>query len=307
MDKASLSKLRQSALDAAWIQWRSLGTFIDSDRLARSLIDPEALLMISLTLRDDERRLWDIINSWARNGSKLLSVQRVKNMRKNFPDVTIDRLGEFASIAVKEGRDYRWRNISGNGMGPSARSQTLWVQYPASWEASALLLRLRLGFGVGIVSDLVGFLISQNGSWTSAKIITKAINFSVYSIRRAADSMAAGQFIERTRTKPVQYRVKTDAWRKFLDLDRDELRWRFWYQVYSFVATIIALSESERWADKSRYLMSSELRDLAEIYSDAFVMNQIEIPDPRKFPGESYLAAFNDSILNLTIWINENV
>lgn len=303
MNKIVVDKLKQTMIEVAWIQWRSLGSLIDTERSANSVVDPEALLLISLALRNDERRLWDILGSWAQNGSGLFSVQRVKNIREGFPDVTKDRLAEFAHMAKNEGKDHRWRNLAGSVPGPPARNQSLWKPYPSSWESSALLLRLRLGFGVGIVPDLLGFLLSLQGNWARARLIAKATGYSVYSIRRAADNLDAGDFLESTREKPVGYRVKPDAWRQLLSLDREVPYWRFWYQVYSFVAHVITLAEIEERDSVSPYLLSSRLRDLMEAHREAFILNQIEVPDPTSFLGEKYLAPFEDTISILTNWM----
>jgi len=286
MNSIDINPLVESVIEAIWIQWRSLGAFIYSDRMARTMVDPEALLLISLTLRHHERRLWDVLASWAKNGSKLFSIQRVKNLKERYPDLTKDRLAEFAHRARAEGNDFRWRNQAGTDSGPAARNQDLWEAYPSVWHPSALVLRMRLGIGVGLVPDLLGFLISLRGEWASARLIAQATNYSVYSIRRVADDMAAAQLIESTQTKPVQYRAKIEAWRGLLGTGNELPEWHFWHQIYSFVAKVIIADENSHWEDLSPYLLSSKLRDLFEDHRDAFTLNHIDFPDPMKYVGE---------------------
>jgi len=305
MRTISVDQLKQSAIEAAWIQWKSLGSFVDAQRPARSFIDPEALLLISLVLRDHERRLWDVLASWARSGSRLFSVQRSKNLLARFPDSTESRLAEFAWIAKTDGRDSRWRSLAGQEPGPSFRNQDLRRPYPDVGEASALILRLRLGLGVGIAPDLLAFLISLQGGWATARMISTATDYSVYSIRRAADKIADARLIESTGSKPVEYRARIDAWSKLLNFDGDLPHWRYWYQVYSFVAHLIG--EGGEWDGLSPYLLSSRLRDLAETHRDALSLNQIEVPEPMDFPGEAYLTAFDTLVASLTRWIGLSV
>jgi hypothetical protein len=307
MNSIGIHPLRESAIDAIWIQWRSLGSLIDSDRLAHTIVDPEALLLVSLTLRHHERRLWDVLASWAKNGSKLFSLQRVNNLQDRYPDLTKGRLAEFAHRARAEGNDFRWRSLAGSDLGPAARNQDLWKAYPKVWQPSALVVRMRLGIGVGLVSDLLSFLISLCGEWTSARLIAQATDYSVYSIRRVADNMASAQLIESTQEKPVQYRVKLEAWRDLLGTDGELPEWRFWHQVYSFVAKVIIAGESGEWEGLSPYLLSTKLRDLVEDHQDAFILNHIDFPDPRKYAGEAYLPAFSESLKNLAMWIKEEV
>jgi hypothetical protein len=300
------NELSKAVLEAVWIQWRSIGTLIESERVSRSLVDPEALLLMSLNLGHHEKRLWDIMDSWARNGSQLFSIQRLKNLKKTFPDKTQDRLAEFAWKAKVKGKDQRWRSLMGENSMIQTRSQELWKAYPASWRSSAIMLRLRLGFGIGIVPDLLAILISQRGDWISPSSIAKAINYSVYSVRRSADKMADARIIESTRTKPVRYRAEPKAWSDLLGIDEPVPDWRFWYQVYSFVSSLIVSTESGEWDDLSSYMLSSRLRDLIELHEDAFSLNHIEHPVSRDYAGDEYLPAFNKLIGNLGAWIVEH-
>jgi hypothetical protein len=302
-----IDELSEAVLDAAWIQWRSLGSFVDSRRVAQSIIDPEALLLISLSLRDHERRLWDVLGSWAANGSRIFSVQRVKNLRRRFPDQVNDQLAEFATLAVNAGKDHRWRRMADTDPGPTVRSQDLWKAHPSRWDPTALVVRLRLGIGVGAVADLLSFIISLNGNWAGAPAIAEATDYSVYAIRRAADNMAGAQLIERAGEKPIRYRADAEAWRDLLGIEEDLPGWRFWQKIYSFAATLIHRDDIKEWEDKSPYLISSSFRDIYEEYEDAFVLNHIGFADPSKFPGAEYSPAFEDSIVHLANWIRDHV
>lgn len=307
MSNIHIEELEQAVIEAAWIQWASLGSFIDSNRVAQSMVDPEALLFISLGLRHRERRLWDVLGSWAKHGSNLFSIQRVKNLQKRFPDQVNDRLSEFATMAKTVGKDHRWRSLAGPNPGPAVRNYDLWKAYPSAWQSPALVIRMRLGLGVGIVADLLPFLISLKGDWAGARMIAKATDYSVYSVRRTADNMAAGQLIERTREKPAQYRANIEKWSNLLGIDRDLPRWRFWQKIYSLAATLILGEENGEWDGQSQYLLSSRLRDLVENHEEAFVLNQMQFPDPRRYPGEQYSSVFADSIASLAEWIRTTV
>ena len=307
MNSIDIHPLRESVIEAIWIQWSSLGSLIDSDRLAHTMVDPEALLLVSLTLRHHEKRLWDVLISWAKNGSNLFSLQRVKNLRDRYPDLTKGRLAEFAHRARVEGNDFRWRSLAGADIGPAARNQDLWEAFPRVWQPTALVIRLRLGFGVGLVSDLLSFLISLRGEWASTRPIAQALNYSVHSIRRAAVRMASAQLIESTQEKPLQYRAKIEAWRYLLGTDDGLPEWRYWHLVYSFASKVIIAGESGAWEGLSPYMLSTKLRDLVEEHQDAFILNHIDYPDPRKYAGEEYLPAFSESLENLAMWIKEEV
>jgi hypothetical protein len=293
----------ESVLQTIWIQWKSLGTRVDARKLASSIVDPDSLLLISLGLRHAERRLWDVIISWAKNGSGLFSIQRIKNLRNVYPLETRNRLAEFAFRAVNEGKDHRWKTLMGSNGGPDARSNFLWEAYPSTWHPTALMLRLRLGFGIGIVSDLLSYMISMQGDWSSATSISRALNFSPYSVRRNADDLASAGILETTGEKPVRYRLNYLGWGQILEIQPDDIPgWRYWNELYTFAAEFIARSSSVEWDGASSYLLSTKQRDLVEGHVDAFKMNKITYPDPGKYPGEEYTSAFNSFIADLSEW-----
>lgn len=293
----------ESILQTIWIQWKSVGTHVDARKTASSIVDPDSLLLISLSLQNTERRLWDVINSWAKNGSDLFSIQRIKNLRKGFPLDTRNRLEEFAYRAVNEGKDHRWKKLMGSNGGPDARSNVLWVAYPTTWHPTALMLRLRLGFGIGIVSDLLSYMISMHGDWSSAASISKAIDFSPYSVRRNAEDMASAGILETTGEKPVRYRIRFSGWGQILEIQPNDIAgWRYWNKIYAFAADYIDRSSSVEWEEASSYLLSSKQRDLVEAHKDAFKLNKITYPDPGRYPGEEYTSAFNSFVANLSEW-----
>src|SRR4051794_22771107 len=106
------SLARGAAADAAWAQWAALGAPIAARGSAASaVIDPEALLLLSVSLRASERRLDDVLAWWAIAGSTLLSVQRTTTLSRAFPPATRGGIAAFAAQAVKSG-DGRWARLA---------------------------------------------------------------------------------------------------------------------------------------------------------------------------------------------------
>ena len=103
---------------------------------------------------------------------------------------------------------------------------------------------MRLGFGVGMVADILSFLLSIKGDRVNARTIASAIDYSVRSVRRTTDSMAAAQIIEKTGDKPTQYRANAEKWSDLLGVGEDPPKWRFWQKIYSLAATLIIGEEN---------------------------------------------------------------
>src|SRR5438105_9246125 len=103
--------LRLSVLDVLWRQWRAVDAQATGKGRANAMVDPEALVLMSLLLMEEERRLRDLIESWATWNSDLLSVQRAKNLAANYPDQARKKLAGFAEVALEQGKDMRWRSL----------------------------------------------------------------------------------------------------------------------------------------------------------------------------------------------------
>ena len=182
-------------------------------------------------------------------------------------------------------------------------------------SANDTILLATLGFkaiakgttSIGITSDLLAYLLSLNGAWSSTTKMSLAIEYSQYSIRRNADAMTAAGFLESTNKKPFQYRVNTPPWKQLLSINGMVPGWKYWNKLFSFLATYLFLLNGERAEGQSPYLLSSELRDLVGGHEDAFNLNNIDYPKPQVFIGEDYLSGVIDFVPALADWIRENV
>ncbi|KPK82264.1 MAG: hypothetical protein AMS25_03205 [Gemmatimonas sp. SM23_52] len=272
--------MRRSAIDVAWRQWCAVGSLasIAGEAGASALVDPEALILFSLALRDDERRLWDVLTWWARTGVGLLSVQRIKKLAREYPPAVQGRLAEFAWYAVQSG-DKRWQSLSGTGAaesrGPEPRRDKWFGEGPELIEPAALLLRLRAGFGVGAKADLL-------------------------------EDMARARLVHASGNKPVEFRVNPKPWSDLLELPRLS-PWRYWQPLYAFLMNTLAWVDSDGFQGGTDYLVSSKARDLVIAHRAAFTRNGIDVPRPEDFKGESYLTAFAGTLRMTGRWLARSV
>ena len=298
--------LQETTLGVLWRQWGTLGASTVSDS-ARSLIDPEALVLASLVFQDAERRLSDVLRWWARTGAPLLSVTRTRSLARQFPDAIRDRLGEFAAMAVLEGRDFRWRPLAHPSSSPAGRRTKVLGAAPRFLAPPALLLRLRLGFGVTVKADLLAALLGSSEGWLSVKQIAASLGYATQSVRRAADDLVAARLIQATGETPTGYRVDPKSWAGFLGTPANLPPWRHWTPVFAFVADLSEwMQKGMGSAAPSDYVLSSRARDILAGHQDAFVQNRLTIPRPEDSSGEVYLAAFLDTLAVLEAWLGEH-
>jgi len=303
----ALHQLREASLGTLWRQWSALGAAIAGERWGRSIVDPEGLVLASLSLTEEERRLWDVLYWWVKVGAPLLSVQRIKNLAVRFPESTRARLGAFAHLAHREGRDFRWRSLESAPPEKAIRSEKKLSGDPQLHHPAALMLRLRVGLGVGVKADLVAFLLATGGAWVTVKGIAEGLSYTPRAIHRAVDALVAARFIQATMATPAAYRVDPKAWGPLLEPSGKPLAWRYWPPVFALVGDLAEWAGGEGALPKATtYVLSSRARDLVEQHRVAFVRNQIEIPRPEDYPGETYLQAFEETLKRLALWLEES-
>ena len=310
--------VREAALAACWEQWRSLGAFAGAvgPRRATSIVDPEALVLLSLLIRDEERRLDDFLGWWASIGSTLLSVQRAHNLAKQFPEQVQERLGAFARLAAEAG-DRRWKRhqaeVGGFVLSPREGKG---AERLALYEAPALIFRLRAGFGVGAKADLLAFLLGLGGERASTKEAAEALAYTEVAVRTAAQEMALARFVEETPDRPALYAADPKAWSGLLgftgaggsqERGGEPPEWRYWAGVFAFLADVLTWVEEGRGAEWSPYVWSSRARDLCERHQQALDAVRLRCPDPVRHRGSAYLGAFTSTVREVATWVPEHL
>lgn len=302
--------LQEVATEAAWRQWDAVGSFASSKRKATAIIDPEALVLLSLILREKEHRLWDVLSWWAIHRSRLLSVQRMKNVSRAYPEPAHQKLKEFVYLALREGKDFRWKSLPASAPSLPARPKKGTEPAAPLLEPSSLMLRMRLGLGVGIKADLLSVLVGLEERPATVKALAYATAYAPRAIRRAADELAEAQLIRTYNTKEASlgsYYLDANKWRNLMGINSPGPRWRYLHSIFAFVSHVLTLEHEIIELRNSSYLLSSHLRDVVEHSLLAFGWNQIMIPELVGYPGVSFLEAFEEIVRITAEWIAANV
>jgi DNA-binding transcriptional ArsR family regulator len=323
MSNATLHKtgerLQEAGIEAAWAQWSSLGASALQDRqqghlegrleAPTSIVDPEALLLLSLYLEPSERRLRDFTRWWAKVGSDLLSVQRTKTLLKDFPPETENRLGIFAFRAKSAG-DKRWARLASESP-PSPERGQKGADDARLDEPSSLLLRLRAGFGVSAKADVLAYLIGIEERPVGRQDVAEATGYSRPTVRGALRDLTRAGFIREHTGRPIRYVAPIGRWNELLRLEAPSVSsenrpngtpiWRHWAGVFSFLTSAADLAR--RAGEESDYVLSSKARDLFERHAPVFEENRIRVPDPTSYRGPEYLDGFVETARALAEWI----
>jgi len=106
------SSVLNHLLDLLWSQWSSLGLAGQSKQSIQKILDPEPLLLLSLTVCRYDARLFDEILDWLMVNGAFINVQRLKNLTtqcdfqcKAQLSAVTEVLGQKSSQALK------WKNL----------------------------------------------------------------------------------------------------------------------------------------------------------------------------------------------------
>lgn len=118
-------------------------------RAKNSVIDPEALVLTSLSFADTAPDLMECVVWWASAGASFTNWGRMQRMAALYGPRGRERLAQFASIRKK-------------------RTPTSVGMEVAKWEWPALMVRMRGLFGACARADFMTFLLASD--WTHATV-----------------------------------------------------------------------------------------------------------------------------------------
>lgn len=308
----------ETAVDVAWAQWGALTATavpVDQPRV-RSIVDPEALILLSLAVRDRERRLNDLLAGWARAGSSLLSIQRLKTLAKDYPEAVREQVPDFARYAADAG-DRRWRSHAADPdatVGPSPRAKDVGPLRLS--EGPMLMLRLRAGIGVGAKADLLTVLLGLHGAAADLKRIALATAYSDRAMRTAAEEMTLARFIYHVEGPPSEYRADPEAWKGVLNFHQANSRhasdsgiphWHFWSVAFAFLTSVIDWEHQAIQDGWSEYVASSRARDLMERHRYPLRHADVTMTSTNDARGADYLASFADIVQEIAGWTRRSL
>lgn len=263
---------KEAATNLVWRQWSMLTPMVAAEiKGSTSVIDPEALVLASVCLFPDEKRLEEIVASWFTVGAHLLSVQRMKSIAKLFPDSYGESFIKIAELIGSHGSK-RWGTHSNKAV--STVSETSQTKDPGALRlqsSQAIMLRLRAGMGVGVKADTLSFLITTSGQPKGIRETVFACSYTDRAIRTALHDMTQAGFVDRYAQRSLTYTADAQRWCEFLM--GSKIRppsWGYSAHRLSFYLHVAAWAESAQKAGWSEYVVASRGRDLLEKFQPFF-------------------------------------
>lgn len=323
--------VRDRLLGLLWRQWSAIGVAGYSESIETRVVDPEALLLLTLTVGRYDARLYDAVLEWLDLNADYLNVQRLQNLAPSFGPharaglgAIAERLGRRSAVALK------WKKVAalpglaqeeplflladGRAMPlPAARDEvfhkhgllrapitTRGVAQPFPNEGTpSLLLRLRALLGVSIRCEILCLLGSTSEIHPS--LIARQIGQAPRTVQDVlVDMVRSGVVQVRTSARAKYYALVPGA---FDDLLRPEGRTPWTNSVPLFralEAVWLGLSDpGER--DLSVPLLASQLRRTAQSIRPLLGDSGWGQPlrDDASFFGEQYFDVYVDDISGL--------
>lgn len=100
-------------LDFLWHQWSAIGVAGQSVANEQRVVDPEPLLLVSLTICRYDARLFDEVLDWLAVNGAYLNAQRLKNLLQQFRFQCEPQLGAVATLlGKKSGTALKWKTLA---------------------------------------------------------------------------------------------------------------------------------------------------------------------------------------------------
>jgi hypothetical protein len=258
----SAHELEEITTHLAWRQWRAIGGSAATKEPWHSIVDPEALILASLFLVDREPRITEILFSWVELNAHLLSVQRLKNLQRDYPRQIHKRVADFAGKTRTLAKHPKWRSLSDepNSHSLAVLPETRRATRPQTTQPTNLLLRLRLAFGVGTKADVLALTLGSERPVTIREI-ADGLSYTLVGIRSAVYDLTSAGFIIPAGGKPAAFAAPHREWDLLLDL-RIRPRWVAWHHWFAFVIDYITWSEKAATRQLGDYAIDVKIREL---------------------------------------------
>jgi len=286
-------KYLELLLQFLWRQWSILGVAGYAESQDKWIIDPEALLLFSLSISRYDQRLFDEILDWLDKNESSINVQRLKTIliKENFASISI--IGAVAKKLTEKNKSLKWKSLAklgkklttenlfflknGQPLPVIGKSDSTFLTYGQLRNEvknrknsnrfnpnnhSNLMLKLRAFMGLTARTESFTFLlINQKGT---IQEIANATYYSWRSIQEALFEMGHSNIINFPIAKKGRvYSINSQPWLDiFLNKKNIELKWVNWAPLFRSLEIIwLKLNEAE-FHNETSLVQATEFREL---------------------------------------------
>lgn len=318
-------------LDLSWRQWSAIGVSGYSAADESGVVDPEALLLLTLTVGRYDARLFDGALDWLDVNASLLNVQRLRNLAMSAPALARASLAAIAEmLGLKSSVALKWKKLGSQGdpadeiplffqtdgrpmpapggcdeifrrhgfLRPPVQRRGRARPFPREGMPS-LLLRLRSLIGVSIRCEVLCLLGGHDEIHPS--LVARLVGQAPRTIQNAlAEMVRSGVVQVRTRGREKVYALVPGMLDQLLRPD-GRTPWMNSVSLFRALETLwLGLSDPRR-RNLDPLLLASEWRRLAREIRP--LLGEAGLGQPLReessFPGDEYHDVFIEDILRI--------
>jgi DNA-binding transcriptional ArsR family regulator len=288
--------LREASLDVCWGQWTVSGV-AGVRESSEALVDPEALLLASLSLARYDARLFDEIMDWLAQYSRLLDLARLRRLSNRAPEPEgrilriaarlVDAQGGGAANLVRRFADDQAPEVESNAGDHEALffSQSglggLWGEHDPLFSAGGFLrppiqlrglsgrpkmanqaclrFRMRGLIGVGSRAEVLTYLLTHD--WTHGRLVAERCAYGQAPVASYLADLFEARLVDRRREgRKTLYRA-SDLLRRVFPAVPLYVDWiRVWPAITALLGCLRAapMTEEARWIGLAQALSKHE-------------------------------------------------
>lgn len=294
-----LRKFRKLFIDAVlsllWKQWSTLGIAGQEDYVKNHILDPEALLLITMSFGRYDQRLFDEMISWLLINERFINVQRLRTILKNENFTGTQLLSAVAGFIQSTKNGQKWKTVAKNSFQGEAvnlfyvntessvpvlhEPDALFKAYGylrnvfidrelsgifTPQKPASLMLQMRALWGLSCRAEVMLYFLS-NGKGTASKIAEYS-SFSWRSIQDVLFEIGKADIITHTgETKGRVYYLNSDKWLQILLTPQvDNLSWKNWPPMFRVLEIVLETLLNETLLNLDPEIQAVELRRVIE-------------------------------------------
>ncbi len=335
--KISKEQFQEHIFDFLWQQWSTLGVAGVVQSTDDRIIDPEALLLFSLSICRYEPRLFDEIIDWLFQNGQFINVQRLSQLQMKHQFHCGGQLSAIAEMLCKNStykqkwsklantycqdpveplfsdkdgnvlpcpkdneaqREFLRHGIRRGKINLRGYSQSFDTQSP-----SCLLLQLRALIGINARAEIFCLLASTKEIHPSEA--ARKTGYNQKTIQTSLIEMArSGVILIKQTNKEKFYRLKPGVLDTLLRPNNELARWTNWPELLKVIETIWLKISDPSLTSLEPLLLTTELKKLLRsIYEDCITTEIDEIVIDSHIHIEAFPEAFREKLQTISDYL----
>lgn len=331
------NKVADHLLDLLWEQWSALGVAGRGASQERHVLDPEPLLLLSLTVGRHDARLFDEVVDWLMINGAFMNVQRLKSLQKHYDFQCEAQLGSVAAVLgrksnhalkwkglvahdakglleplffMKDGRplplpDEHAPEFERHGLLRAPLKLRGYSQPFPSHGMSSLLLRLRALLGVNARCELLCLLGARDEIHPSE--VARQTGYFPRTTQNALVEMARSGVVEmRIHNREKKYWLSPGLLDDLLRPGGRPTPWKNWSPLFRALEMLWLGLMDPKLRSLDDLTLSSEFRRLAMAMRPLLgeAGHGMQLRNESAYRGEAYLPVFMQDVLGLFKGLN---